>query len=123
MNPTRESARRVIARLRHDPGSAEFVVQAPGGWRVVPEEVWIEAFGWWVRTDGRTISGGPLGYRYPGWIMRWRLRRLFRWWRQQPGVYVPPVCDHPSQTPVTWTQDGWSSYCRQCRGVVYHGDY
>lgn len=115
-----DAARRVIARLSSAPGDGEMVVQMPGGYRVLPEEVWVEPFGQWFRCDGSVISGGEAGYLYPGPIMAWRLRRLFRWWKQQ--VELPPICPHKSQSEVYWTQDGYTSQCRVCHQTVYHGD-
>ncbi len=112
------AARRIIARLSLKPEDGQMVVHAPGGYRVVPEEVWVAPFDQWVRLDGRHISGG--GYLYPGPIMRWRLRRLFRWWKDQ--VELPPICDHKVQSKVYWTQDGYTSQCRVCKATVYHGD-
>ena len=88
-----DAARRIIARLRAKPEDGEMMRYGGTGYRVIPEEVWIEAFNQWVRCDGSSISGGS--YLYPGPIMRWRLRRLFRWWRDQ--VELPPICDHVRQ--------------------------
>lgn len=118
-----DAARRIMARLRADPTAGQFVVNVPGGWRVMPEEVWVEAFGQWIRLEDGMISGGyGRGPLYPGLWTRWRLRRLFRWWRTQDGVHVPPVCAHERQTGVVWTQDGYTSWCKVCQRTVYHGD-
>ncbi|WLJ71156.1 hypothetical protein [Sphingomonas phage Carli] len=114
------AARRIIARLRACPADGQMMIQSPGGYRVMPEEVWIEALGQWVKCDGWSISGGPTGYLYPGPIMRWRLTRLFEWWRDQ--VELPPICDHRRQSDTYWTQDGYTSQCRVCNQTVYHGD-
>lgn len=117
----RDAARRMIARLKADPTAAQFVVNVPGGWRVVPEELWFEAFGQWLRLSDCCISGGGL-YLYPGLIMRWRLRRAVARWRMQDGVHTPPECPHDKQTAVVWTQDGYTSWCKRCHRTVYHGD-
>lgn len=115
-----DAARRIIARLSIEPEAAQMVVDGNLGYRIMPEEVWIEKFGQWVRLSDMTISGGPSGYLYPGPILKWRLRRLFAWWRDQ--VELPPTCGHPRQTDVHWTQDGYVSMCKVCKRPVYHGD-
>lgn len=114
------AARRIIARLRSVPADAEMMRDGTYGYRVMPEEVWIQAFGQWAKCDGSTISGGDLGYLYPGPFMRWRLRRMFAWWKDQ--VELPPICDHRQQSATYWTQDGYTSQCRICKQTVYHGD-
>lgn len=113
-----DAARRIIARLRNTPEDGQMVVHGHTGYRVVPEEVYIPAFSQYIRLHDMTILGG--GYLYPGWIMRWRLRRLFRWWRDQ--VELPPICGHERQSDTYWTQDGYTSQCRVCKALVYHGD-
>lgn len=115
-----DAARRIIARLRAHPEDAEMVTHGYTGYRVVPEEVYINAFGQYVRLWDMTISGGPAGYLYPGWWMRWRLRRLFNWWRGQ--VELPPICPHRNQSDIHWSQDGFVSMCKDCKRTVYHGD-
>ena len=114
------AARRIIARLRACPDDAKMVVSGDYGYRIVPEEVWIEAFNQWVRLEDMTISGGPSGYLYPCPILKWRLRRMFRWWKDQ--VELPPLCLHPRQSDVHWSQDGYVSMCKVCNRTVYHGD-
>lgn len=32
------------------------------------------------------------------------------------------MCEHKNQGPLSWSQDGWVSWCRDCRSIVYHGD-
>lgn len=115
-----DAARRIIARLKADPESAQMMRDGTYGFRVIPEEVWIEAFGQWVRCDGSTISGGDAGYLYPGPWMAWRLRRAFARWRDL--VELPPICEHKQQSATYWTQDGYTSQCRVCKQTVYHGD-
>lgn len=113
-------ARKVIALLRGNPAEGQMMIKMPHGYRVMPEEVWIDTTGRWVRCDGSAISGGLMGYLYPGLVHRFMLRVLFRWWRDQ--VALSPICDHPRQTEIRWTQDGNVSRCKVCEGLVYHGD-
>lgn len=115
-----DAARRIIARLSMQPDAGEFLKSIPGGFRVIPEEVWIDKFGQWIRLDDMRIKQGGHHDLCPGPIMRWKLRRLFRWWRTQ--VHVPDECGHVNQTNTVWTQDGYTSWCRTCKRVLYHGD-
>lgn len=113
-------ARRVIALLARDPEAAKMMVSGTYGYRIVPEELWIESLGRWVRADGSTISGGLMGYLYPGPWWAWRLRRAITRWKDK--VELPPLCDHPHQSDVHWSQDGFVSMCKVCDRIVYHGD-
>lgn len=115
-----DAARRIMARLSIEPEAGQMMIDGDRGFRIVPEEVWIEKFGQWVRLEDMTISGGEQGYLYPGPIMRWRMRRLFNWWRDQ--IELPPLCLHKNQTDIYWTRDGHTSLCRTCKRPVYHDD-
>jgi hypothetical protein len=114
------AARRIMSYLRANPEGGKMMIDGTYGYRVIPEEVWIEDFGQWIRLDYMTISGGADGYLYPGPFMQWRLRRFFKWWRDQ--VELPPLCSHPRQSDIHWSQDGYVSQCKVCKKVVHHGD-
>lgn len=115
-----DAAKRVVTILSANPEAGAFVRDGVTGFRVVPEEIWIESINQWVRLSDMAIK--PLGrpHLYPGIWTTWAMRRFFRWWRDQ--VPVPPACDHHYQSDVHWSENGYVSMCKMCRKVVYHGD-